>query len=104
MLGCTISKFLMAGVYKATDLVRYSASFTRGSLFDERRDDHLRAQISALLNNTQTTPEEALYQRILENAPEIAEYGRRQLAQILGRLIVEDPERRLSALKLVRDP
>jgi hypothetical protein len=26
MLGYTVSKFLVAGVYKATDLVRYSAS------------------------------------------------------------------------------
>ena len=64
----------------------------------------MRAQISALLNNTQTTPEDALYQRILENALEIAEYGRRQLEQILGRLIVKDPEWRLLALKLVQDP
>jgi hypothetical protein len=72
-------------------------------LFDEWRDDHLRAQIGAIINNGQIQPEEALYLRISENAPEIAEHDRRQLARVLGGLLVEDPEQRLSASKLGQD-
>ena len=78
--------------------------FTGGSLFDEWRDDHLRAQIDAVINNGLIKPEEALYLRISENAPEIAEDDRRQLARVLGGLIVEDPEQRLSASQLEQDP
>jgi hypothetical protein len=72
-------------------------------LFDEWRDDHLRAQIDAIISNGQIQPEEALYLRISENAPEIAEHDRRQLARVLGGLLVEDPEQRLSASKLEQD-
>ena len=73
-------------------------------MFDELRDNHLRAQINAIINNDQMNPGEALYLRISENAPEIAKDDRRQLARVLEGLIVEDPEQRLSASKLEQDP
>ena len=78
--------------------------FTGGSLFDEFRDNYLRAQIGEIINNNQMRPEEALYLRISDNTPEITEGDRRQLARILERLIVEDPVQRISASKLEQDP
>jgi hypothetical protein len=61
-------------------------------------------QINAVINNDQTKPREVLYQRISENAPEIAQNDRRQLARIVGGLIAEDLEQRLSASKLEQGP
>jgi hypothetical protein len=78
--------------------------FTGGNLFDEERDSYLRAQICNITIACHTTPEKEMYRRVSENTPEVLEDDRRQLARILAGLIVGDPERRLSALKLEEDP
>ena len=58
---------------------------------------------NAVINNDQTKPREVLYQRISENALEIAQNDHKQLVRIVGGLITEDPEQRLLASKLEQD-
>ena len=104
MLGCTVRKFTSVSNIAELIFDQMFRIFTGGSLFDEWRDDHLRAQIDTITNNNQMKPEEALYLRISENKPEIAEHNPRQLARVLGGLILKDPEQRHSALILDQDP
>jgi serine/threonine protein kinase len=104
MLGCTVRKCTSVSNIAQLIFDQMFRIFTGGSLFDEWRDDHLRAQIDTITNNNQMKPEEALYLRISENESEIAEHDRGQLARVLGGLIVKDPEQRHSALMLDQGP
>lgn len=106
MLGCTVSKVHITHVCCIKQGLTYQIFrlLTGGWLFDALPDDELREQIDVICNDPNRTPKEALYQCISENIPEVSECDRRHLARILGGLIVEDPEKRLSAAELERDP
>lgn len=62
MLGCTVRKFTRIHfIHYRTNIGQKFRIFCGGSLFNEWRGNHLRAQIDTIINNNQMKSEEALY-------------------------------------------